>query len=254
MAVQHSNLLGVVVVVISDDAHGESQLDEALGALGCVIVHPEPNLELGGSLGAEVGVVDVRRQSGWCVAAIAALRTAEPACATLSLLGTGGSEDVARSLHAGAVDCMLKPVDLDELLEGVENAVACTRRWRRRIALDSLSASTLLTPKLLTPKLLTPKSKKGRPAGSRSGSPIETRPIGDGRVDALIGRLAIEHNLTIRERQVLYFLLQGHRYDDIGVALGVSPRTAKFHAANVLRKLDLDSRYDLPRLLVGLGN
>src|SRR5690606_30930431 len=69
------------------------------------------------------------------------------------------------------------------------------------------------------------------------------------KIEAVVDRVSGDRGLTRRERQVLYWLLLGHRYVDIASVLGVAPRTAKFHAANLLQKLELDSRYDLARLL-----
>jgi DNA-binding NarL/FixJ family response regulator len=64
-------------------------------------------------------------------------------------------------------------------------------------------------------------------------------------------RLAAEANLSVREREVLELLMLGRTQDEIGTALGISPRTAKFHQANVLHKLGADSRSDLLRVLLG---
>jgi DNA-binding NarL/FixJ family response regulator len=72
-------------------------------------------------------------------------------------------------------------------------------------------------------------------------------------VDALLrerrDRAATEAGLSTRERAVLDLLLLGRNHAEIGSVLGISPRTAKFHQANILKKLGADSRADLPRLL-----
>lgn len=54
--------------------------------------------------------------------------------------------------------------------------------------------------------------------------------------------------LTAREREVLELLLMGREHDDVATVLGITPRTSKFHHANLLRKLGADSRLDLLRL------
>lgn len=60
--------------------------------------------------------------------------------------------------------------------------------------------------------------------------------------------------LTAREREVLDLLFLGRTHDDIALALGITPRTAKFHARNIIHKLGADSRLDLVRvLLLGHG-
>jgi PAS domain S-box-containing protein len=65
-----------------------------------------------------------------------------------------------------------------------------------------------------------------------------------------LAALAERHGLSDREREVLIHLALGLSVEDIGRALGIAPRTAKFHQANVLAKLGVGSRLDLLRLLV----
>jgi DNA-binding CsgD family transcriptional regulator len=61
--------------------------------------------------------------------------------------------------------------------------------------------------------------------------------------------LADAAQLSERERSVLTYLLMGRSLGDIALILGISPRTVKFHQANVLEKLGADSRADLVRLI-----
>lgn len=63
-------------------------------------------------------------------------------------------------------------------------------------------------------------------------------------------QLAAEAQLTAREREVLELLLLGRTQEEIGTALLISARTAKFHQQNLLRKLGADSRADLTRLFL----
>lgn len=66
---------------------------------------------------------------------------------------------------------------------------------------------------------------------------------------ARLDTLAREAGLTKREQQVLDLMLLGRTLAQIGTALAISTRTAKFHQSNVLEKLGADSRFDIPRLL-----
>lgn len=89
----------------------------------------------------------------------------------------------------------------------------------------------------------------------RPGSQLQQGlPLGPGGLGDLImsrmRRLAEEAELTKREVEVLDLLLLGRSTDEIALVLEISPRTAKFHQANVLRKLGADSRSDLVRLLL----
>ncbi len=67
----------------------------------------------------------------------------------------------------------------------------------------------------------------------------------EARLDELAGRA----ELSKRERAVFGKLMDGRAVDDIALELSISPRTVKFHQANLLQKLGADSRVDLMRLL-----
>jgi DNA-binding NarL/FixJ family response regulator len=62
-----------------------------------------------------------------------------------------------------------------------------------------------------------------------------------------------EIRLTTRERQVLGLLSQGDRNKEIALRLGLRERTVKFHVANVLAKLNAQSRTEALRRAMELG-
>lgn len=59
--------------------------------------------------------------------------------------------------------------------------------------------------------------------------------------------------LTPREREVLGLLSVGSRNKEIALRLGLRERTVKFHVANVLRKLEAQSRTEALRRALELG-
>lgn len=65
-----------------------------------------------------------------------------------------------------------------------------------------------------------------------------------------VDELAEEMHLSSREREVLDLLLIGRSNEEIGTVLNISTRTAKFHLANLLQKLGVDSRNELMRLFL----
>lgn len=67
--------------------------------------------------------------------------------------------------------------------------------------------------------------------------------------ESRVRALADKAQLSERERTVLTYLLMGRSLADIALILDISPRTVKFHQANVLEKLGADSRADLVRLI-----
>jgi DNA-binding response OmpR family regulator len=129
------------------------------------------------------------------------------------LTALGSAEDVLTGLDAGADEFLTKPIE-PEVLEARMRAILRFKRAQERAG---------EAPKLPTlPELLT----------------------------ARVRELADQSGLSPREREVLDLLLLGRTMDEIGVALSISPRTAKFHQANVLNKLGAESRLELLRLML----
>lgn len=69
-------------------------------------------------------------------------------------------------------------------------------------------------------------------------------------LNAKLDELSHRAQLSKRERDVLGHLIYGHPLEEIASALGISPRTVKFHQTNLLQKLGADSRSDLMRLVL----
>jgi DNA-binding NarL/FixJ family response regulator len=53
--------------------------------------------------------------------------------------------------------------------------------------------------------------------------------------------------LTPREREVLRLIARGYLYKEVGLELGISPKTVEHHVSAVLRKLQLTNRHQLSR-------
>lgn len=69
-------------------------------------------------------------------------------------------------------------------------------------------------------------------------------------LDARITSAALRAKLSAREREVLAELAAGRALEDIAKILAISTRTVRFHQANILAKLGLESRLELPRALL----
>lgn len=59
--------------------------------------------------------------------------------------------------------------------------------------------------------------------------------------------------LTPREREVLQLVARGRTYKELGLELGIAPKTAENHVRNILGKLHLSRRSDLVRYAVEHG-
>jgi DNA-binding CsgD family transcriptional regulator len=80
----------------------------------------------------------------------------------------------------------------------------------------------------------------GRDDASEASSALERR----------IAQLVRTAALSPREQEVLQLLLLGRNYAEIGTALRITPRTARFHQHNILEKIGAESRLDIVRLLL----
>lgn len=74
-------------------------------------------------------------------------------------------------------------------------------------------------------------------------------PAVDALLRAKVDRLTQESLLSPRETAVFHLLLSGNTREEIAAALGIRPRTVKFHEANLLRKVGADSRLQILQLL-----
>ena len=123
-----------------------------------------------------------------------------------------------------------------------------------------MTLGVALDPRLLRPR---PPVHENVPAGASAAKPVSNA-LDSADVTVLclddamtatvirekLQRVARAARLSARERTVLDLLLLGRRNDEIAAELEIAVRTAKFHQANILKKLDVDSRLDLLRLLL----
>jgi DNA-binding CsgD family transcriptional regulator len=61
-------------------------------------------------------------------------------------------------------------------------------------------------------------------------------------------------SITPRQREVIQLIAEGLSNDELGIALGISPRTAKAHCDILRQKLGVNRRRQIPlayRLLTG---
>jgi len=91
-------------------------------------------------------------------------------------------------------------------------------------------------------------------AGRRYLSPpLSERALDTYRQRAKEATLDIYETLTTREREVLHLAAEGHTNAEIAARLGISPRTAETHRANLMHKLGLQTQTDLVRYALRRG-
>ncbi len=79
---------------------------------------------------ADAALLDLNMPRADGIAGIRSLKRLDPTLSVIAVTGSASREMIAQSLAAGARSCLLKPFDLDVLLDLVGPAVEGTRRLR----------------------------------------------------------------------------------------------------------------------------
>jgi DNA-binding NarL/FixJ family response regulator len=159
----------------------------------------------------DVVLLDVHMPSGGGLAVVSALALELPDVRFLALSVSDAPEDVIELVHAGARGYVTKTIDPGELADAVRRVAAGDAVFSPRLAgfvLDAFAARAGFEPAQLDPELA---------------------------------------SLTPREREVLRLIARGYLYKEVGLELGISPKTVEHHVSAVLRKLQLSNRHQLSR-------
>lgn len=151
---------------------------------------------------------------GWNgVEAIRRAREASPSTRVLVLSMHAAPDYVRPALRAGASGYLVKGAGLDDLLRALR-AVSSGDRFYGPEAERVIA--------------------------------LDAEHVGDQRGDDL-------SRLTAREREVLQLVAEGRTNREIGIALGVSPKTVDAHRTKVMQKLDLHDAQALTRFAIRRG-
>ncbi|WP_018222666.1 response regulator [Salinispora pacifica] len=157
----------------------------------------------------DVVLLDVHMPEGGGRAVLEAIRRTHPYVRFLALSVSDAAEDVIGLIRAGARGYVTKTISPDELAAAV-----------RRVA----EGDAVFSPRLA-----------GFVLDAFAARPDV--PVSDPELDLL----------TNREREVLRLLARGYAYKEIARELYISIKTVETHVSNVLRKLQMSSRYELSR-------
>jgi DNA-binding NarL/FixJ family response regulator len=235
-----ARLAGSRVLLVEDEVTLAGSLRRLLEAVGCQVVWVHDGaaadqvLRAGEGFDAAVVDVGLPDESGFNV--VYALRGGAAPCSAVVMTGDPADDVVHLSIMAGVSDFLVKPFSSALLFAALMRAMEHTRVWRFRLASHSDRTA-----------LLDLASFDGRVRSERSPALPASRALD---LDGTVERLAKRGSLTAREREAVELLLRGYRNDEIAAALAISAHTAKYHVRNILRKLALESRTDLFRLLI----
>lgn len=157
----------------------------------------------------DVVLLDVHMPDGGGLAVLEALGTTLPQTRFLALSVSDAAEDVIALIRAGARGYVTKTISAVDLADAIA-----------RVA----DGDVVFSPRLA-----------GFVLDAFRDSPVATSVGPD------------FDQLTPREREVLRLLARGYAYREIAAELFISIKTVETHASNILRKLQLSSRYQLTR-------
>lgn len=166
-------------------------------------------VEFARALRPEVILMDIRMPNCDGLTATRRIKAEWPAAKIIILTTSNEDEDLFEAVRCGAYGYLLKSMDADELVESLEGVTQGTPPFSPGLAAKLIDEFARL-----------------------SAHPGPAPQPGAQAADAL----------TPRQREVLALVAQGLSYKEVGAQLNLSPRTIKYHMAEIMEKLHLEHR------------
>ncbi|MFW6081951.1 MAG: response regulator [Desulfosalsimonas sp.] len=115
------------ILLVDDEEEFVSTLAERLEIRGFqpeVATSGQQAVELMEKRNFDVMVLDVKMPGMDGLKVMERARTLRPDLPVILLTGHGSAENGARGMHQGAFDCLMKPLDIDDLISKIREAVA----------------------------------------------------------------------------------------------------------------------------------
>lgn len=176
------------------------------------------------ALQPDVILMDIRMPSCDGLEATRRIKAATPQVKIIILTTSEDDRDLFEAVKSGAGGYLLKSMDADDL-------VVCLEQAQEGIP----PFSPGLADKIL--------AEFARLEAAPAGQPP-------------ISEQAAAARLTVRQKEVLSLVAQGYSYKEVGARLGLSPRTIKYHMAEIMEQLHLEHRAQVLAYAgkIGLGS
>jgi DNA-binding NarL/FixJ family response regulator len=186
-------------------------------------------VEMARALKPDVILMDIRMPVCDGLCATRRIKTEMPEAKIVILTTSSDDQELFEAVKAGAFGYLLKSMDANELME----------------CLDHVQEGTPPFSPGLAAKLLNEFARLGAQGSgvqqSDQEEAVETHQV---------------PGLTARQRDVLSLVAQGLTYKEAGQKLALSPRTIKYHMAEIMQQLHLENRSQVLATAgrMGLGN
>ncbi|MFJ7885530.1 response regulator transcription factor [Pseudomonas sp. NPDC096917] len=156
---------------------------------------------------------------------------------SILLTGRADKQDVIKALRIGIADYYQKPVDLDELLEGIQRQDAILHERQKSEHLGHLNQKLQYLAESIDDLYHDMESVRRPP-------PLKSSPTGD---DATLsgGIPAIFKQLSPRQLDVAKLVSKGQTNYQIACDLGITENTVKLYVSQVLRLTHMNNRTQL---------
>jgi DNA-binding NarL/FixJ family response regulator len=187
------------------EAHGVEVVGVAVDGLEAT--------DLARALKPDVILMDIRMPRCDGLAATRRIKAEMPEVRIIVLTTSTEDDDLFEAVKSGACGYLLKSMDTRELVEALDQAGRGTPPFSPGLAARLLAEF------------------------ARVGS----RPVPSGEREEE-GKAASEGTLNARQIEVLRLAADGLSYKEIGARLRLSPRTVKYHMAEIMERLHLENR------------
>jgi DNA-binding NarL/FixJ family response regulator len=217
------------VLLIDDNRLMLEGLQNLLEAHGIEVVGQATNarqaVKLVRELKPDITLMDIRMPGLDGLAATRLVKAEMPDAKIVILTTSAEDQDLFEAVKSGACGYLLKSMDAGELMEALDQAQEGTPPF-----------SSGLAAKLLVEFARVSRSN-GQPA------PAQVNPI----------PVTSETALSSRQTEVLTLISQGLSYKEAAAQLGLSPRTIKYHMAEIMQQLHLSNRAQVLAFAGSLG-
>ncbi len=163
----------------------------------------------------DVILMDIRMPGADGLTATRLIKAEMPETKIVILTTSTEEQDLFESVKSGACGYLIKSMDAEELVESLAQVEEGVPPFSPGLAA----------------KLLAEFARLGRPAEGVSSFGLE-KPE----------EVNQSNGLTARESEVLALVSQGLSYKEVGARLALSPRTVKYHMAEIMQRLHLQNR------------
>ena len=154
----------------------------------------------------------------------------------IMLTGRADKQDVIKALRAGFADYYQKPIDLDELLEGVQRQEVALQERQKSVQLGHLDQKLQYLSESIDDLY------QDLDRVRRGPQPSD---FSDGDVGDRVRLPAVFHQLSPRQLEVAQLVGKGQTNYQIACELGITENTVKLYVSQVLRLTHMHNRTQL---------